>query len=344
MKKILITGSAGFIGFHLVEKLLTDGSYEIIGLDNLNSYYDTKLKLDRLDELGISPYELHNNSLIKSKKHGKFSFIKLDLTDMQPLTKLFAEEKFSVICNLAAQPGVRYGIENPRAFVDSNLIGFFNVIECCRNSEIEHFIYASSSSVYGLNEKTPFSTEDRTDEPASLYAATKKSNELIAHSYSYLFNISMTCLRFFTVYGPWGRPDMAMFKFTDAITKGEKITIYNNGDMERDFTFVGDVVDMVAKVINKGFIDKGTKVKHNVYNVGHNKPVQLMRFIEIIENELGAKAVNEFKPLQAGDVVKTWADCESTIKDYGFDKYTDVEIGIKKFIEWYKSYFKREEE
>jgi UDP-glucuronate 4-epimerase len=340
MKNILVTGSAGFIGFHLVKKLLNNPEYNIIGLDNLNSYYDTKLKLDRLEELGISPYELHNNSLIQSRKYKNFSFIKLDLTDMQSLTKLFDERKISIICNLAAQPGVRYGIENPRAFIDSNLVGFFNIIECCRNYKIEHFIYASSSSVYGLNEKIPFSTEDRTDEPASLYAATKKSNELMAHSYSYLFNIPMTCLRFFTVYGPWGRPDMAMFKFTDAIIKGEAISIYNNGEMERDFTYVDDVVDMVSKIINKGFIDKETTVKHNTYNVGHNKPVKLMKFIEIIETKLGITAIKEFKPLQAGDVIKTWANCETTIKDYGFDKYTDVEVGIKIFIEWYKSYFK----
>jgi UDP-glucuronate 4-epimerase len=340
MKNILITGSAGFIGFHLVKMLLNSPQYNIIGLDNLNSYYDTRIKLDRLEELGISPYELHNNSLIESHKYKNFSFIKLDLIEMQSLTALFDNYRFSIICNLAAQPGVRYGIENPRAFIDSNLIGFFNLIECCRNHEIEHFIYASSSSVYGLNEKIPFSVEDRTDEPASLYAATKKSNELIAHSYSYLFDIPITCLRFFTVYGPWGRPDMAMFKFTDAIIKGEKITIYNNGNMERDFTYVDDVTNIISRIMDKGFIDKNTKVRHNTYNIGHNQPVKLMKFIELIEKELNIKAIKEYKPLQAGDIIRTWANCDSTINDYGFSEYTNVETGIKQFIDWFKSYFK----
>jgi len=333
--KILVTGTAGFIGFHLAKKLC-ESDWNVIGLDNLNNYYDVSLKNDRLNLL--LPYS-------------NFKFHKLDLVDRKSIKKLFEEQKFDFVVNLAAQAGVRYSLENPYAYVDSNLSGFLNILEGCRCNPVKHLIYASSSSVYGANTKMPFSVHDNVDHPVSLYAATKKANELMAHTYSNLYKIPTTGLRFFTVYGPWGRPDMALFIFTKRIAEGKPIDVYNNGKMRRDFTYIDDIVDGIIKLIptipepnpnwNGNNPDSASSfAPYKLYNIGNNQPVELLRFIEVIEDKLGKKAIKNFMPIQPGDVPATYADVDDLINAVGFKPNTPIEEGIAKFIEWYKDYYK----
>ncbi|WP_026838062.1 NAD-dependent epimerase [Gillisia sp. JM1] len=330
--KILVTGAAGFIGFHLAKQLL-DLGFEVVGLDNLNDYYDVNLKLARLKELGIEKEIISYNEILESDSYPKFQFIKLNLEDREQLPELFKQHKFKIVCNLAAQAGVRYSLKNPQAYIDSNVVGFLNILECCRNYNIEHLVYATSSSVYGQNKKIPFSVKDNVDHPISLYAATKKSNELMAYTYSHLFNFKTTGLRFFTVYGPWGRPDMAMFLFTDAIIKGKPIKVFNNGNLERDFTFIDDIVDGVIKIVTS---DKDQKSNYSLYNIGNSKPVKLLDFIDEIEKQLNIIAEKEMLPMQAGDVERTWADVSDLKKDFAYEPNTSIEKGVREFIEWYK--------
>ncbi len=337
-KKILVTGAAGFIGFHLSKHLLGQG-YSVIGLDNINDYYDINLKFDRLKELGVKRTDAEEyNNLSSSTKFDNFKFIRLNLQDREQLPKLFKKYNFSKVCNLAAQAGVRYSIENPESYIDSNIVGFLNLLECCRHNNIEHLIYASSSSIYGQNEKIPFSVEDNVDQPISLYAATKKSNELMAYTYSHLYGFKTTGLRFFTVYGPWGRPDMAMFLFTDAIMNQRSIKVFNNGNLERDFTYIDDIVEGVFKIIDKDNTEVSNE--YSLYNIGNSKPVKLMDFITEIENKIGVTAKKEMLPMQAGDVTRTWADVESLKKDYNYSPNTSVAVGVSEFIDWYKQYYK----
>ncbi|WP_286761134.1 NAD-dependent epimerase [Salegentibacter sp. UBA1130] len=332
--RILITGAAGFIGFHLSEKLVKIG-HTVVGLDNINDYYDPRLKYDRLKELGISEkFAVKFNKSCKSSKFENFEFIRLKLEDRENLSKLFAHYQFEKVVNLAAQAGVRYSIENPQVYIDSNLVGFANLLECCRRHFIKHLIFASSSSVYGQNKKVPFSTEDNVDHPISLYAATKKSNELMAHTYSHLYGFPTTGLRFFTVYGPWGRPDMAMFLFTNAIMNDKPIKVFNNGNQERDFTYIDDIVAGVVKII-----DAQNNEGYSLYNIGNSKPVSLLAFIEEIEQQLGKSAQKEMLPMQPGDVERTWADVESLKRDFEYKPNTNISQGIEKFVSWYKSYY-----
>ena len=314
--KILITGVAGFIGFHLSKSILNDG-YEVLGIDNINDYYDPNLKLARLDQL--KPYK-------------NFTFNKVDIADRESITRSFQQFKPNKVVNLAAQAGVRYSIENPYAYMDSNLTGFLNIIELCRHNEVEGFIYASSSSVYGGNKKIPFSIQDRVDKPIALYGATKRANELIAYSYSHLYGLHTTGLRFFTVYGPWGRPDMAMFIFTNNIINRKKITVYNHGNMKRDFTYINDIIDGTKVAIKKNY-------KCEIFNLGNNKSEKLMDMISIIEKELGIKAVIDFQPMQPGDVKESFADIEYSKEKLGFSPKTSIDEGIPNFIDWYNNYF-----
>lgn len=336
-KKILVTGSAGFIGFHLSQKLC-EGDWEVIGLDNLNNYYDVNLKKDRLN-------------LLLGKTN--FKFHKIDLIDREGISNLFKNEKFDYVVNLAAQAGVRYSLENPYSYIDSNINGFLNILEGCRHNPFKHLIYASSSSVYGANTKMPFSVHDNVDHPVSLYAATKKANELMAHTYSNLYKIPTTGLRFFTVYGPWGRPDMALFIFTKSIAEGKPIDVYNNGKMKRDFTFVDDIVDGIVKLIpklpvpnpewNGDHPDSATSfAPYRLYNIGNNQPVELLKFIEVIEEKLGKKAIKNFMPIQPGDVPATFADVDDLVNAVDFKPNTSIEEGIGKFVEWFKDYYKIE--
>ena len=334
IKKILITGSAGFIGFHLTKALLDQG-FEVIGIDNLNDYYDPQLKLDRLENI---------DQFIKDRKLvGRYNFVKIDISDNKALDQLFESFNFSVVINLAAQAGVRYSLDNPKAYVNSNLVGFSNILECCRQAMIEHLLFASSSSVYGLNTKQPFSTFDNTDYPISLYAATKKSNELLAHSYSHLFDLPCTGLRFFTVYGPMGRPDMAYYKFAKAIHNGNPIDVFNHGKMKRDFTYIDDIVEGITRLVTK--IPKPQNVKttkskapFKVFNIGNNNPVTLERFINAIESSVGKKAIKNYMPMQAGDVPITYADIDGLSDLCGFKPSTEIEDGVEKFVSWYKEY------
>lgn len=338
--KILVTGAAGFIGFYVSKKLLDNG-HTVIGLDNINDYYDVQLKYGRLAELGVTQSSAEKyNHLSISTSESNFSFIRLKLEDRKALPLLFETEKFDVVCNLAAQAGVRYSIENPEAYVDSNIVGFLNILECCRHHKIKHLVYASSSSVYGLNTKIPFETTDNVDHPISLYAATKKSNELMAHTYSHLYGFPTTGLRFFTVYGPWGRPDMAMFLFTDAIVKGNPIKVFNHGQMERDFTYIDDITEGVVRVI-EGSVEKRLELNelYKIYNIGNNSAVKLLDFIEAIEKSLGKVAVKEMLPMQAGDVTKTWANVDNLIRDYNYSPNTLIEKGIQEFVDWYRLYY-----
>ncbi|NRD20142.1 NAD-dependent epimerase [Winogradskyella eckloniae] len=337
--KVLVTGAAGFIGYY-VSKILLSKGHQVVGLDNVNDYYDVNLKFDRLKELGIDKDEAKVfNTLCKSSTND-FTFIRMNLEDRIELPKLFTAEKFDIVCNLAAQAGVRYSLENPETYVDSNLVGFLNILECCRNNAIKHLVYASSSSVYGMNKKIPFSTEDNVDHPISLYAATKKSNELMAHTYSHLFNITTTGLRFFTVYGPWGRPDMAMFLFTDAIVKDKPIKVFNHGNMERDFTFIDDIVEGVVRIIEKPTTDRITsKELYKVYNIGNNDSVKLLDFIKEIEINLDKVAAKNMMEMQPGDVERTWADVDALIKDYDYKPNTSIKHGVKAFIDWFKNYY-----
>lgn len=331
--KVLITGAAGFIGSHLAKKLISQG-YEIIGVDNINDYYDPKLKEDRLKSIG------ENN----------FTFYKVTLEDSDKLEEIFKQQHPDVVVNLAAQAGVRYSLENPRAYIDSNIVGFVNVLECCRHYDVKHLIYASSSSVYGANTSKPFSTSDNIDHPLSLYAATKKSNELMAHTYSHLYNLPTTGLRFFTVYGPWGRPDMALFKFTKAIVNDETIDVYNHGNMMRDFTYVDDIVEAISRLVEKpaqpnpewsgAHPDPSSSyAPYKIYNIGNNSPVRLMEFVEAIENKLNKSAKKNYMDLQPGDVPETYANVDDLFRNIDFKPETTIQDGVNKFIDWYLDYY-----
>lgn len=340
--KLLVTGAAGFIGYFTVKALL-DRGHEVVGLDNINDYYDIDLKFSRLQELGIAKEDatIFEKIVIGSIYQDRFKFIRLDLENREMLPKLFESEKFEIVCNLAAQAGVRYSLENPEAYIDSNIVGFLNILECCRNYGIKHLVYASSSSVYGLNEKVPFETSDNVDHPISLYAATKKSNELMAHTYSHLYGFPTTGLRFFTVYGPWGRPDMAMFLFTDAMIKGNPIKVFNNGNLERDFTYIDDITEGVIRILEKGVSERNeSKNLYKVYNIGNNNSVRLLDFINAIEKNLGIKAKRNLLPMQPGDVERTWANVDQLIDDYDYRPNTPIEAGVSSFISWYRMYYK----
>ncbi|MGB3903236.1 MAG: NAD-dependent epimerase [Bacteroidales bacterium] len=345
--KILVTGSAGFIGFHLTKKLLERGD-NVVGIDNINNYYDVNLKYARLAETGIDKDAVSWNKRITSTKYPNYNFIRMNLEDKEAIQNLVLNEQFDNICHLAAQAGVRYSLENPYAYIDSNIVGFLNILEAARDSNIKHLVYASSSSVYGGNTKMPLSTADSVDHPISLYAATKKSNELMAHVYSHLFNIPTTGLRFFTVYGPWGRPDMALFLFTKSILENRPIQVFNYGNMTRDFTFINDIIEGVIKIIDKPAkptIDANPDpsssniAPYKVYNIGNSNPVKLLDYIEAIENELGKKAIKEFLPMQPGDVTYTEADVSDLVRDFGYKPTTKVQDGIKEFIKWYKNFY-----
>ena len=353
--KILITGTAGFIGSALADKLVTRGD-EVIGLDSINDYYDVNVKYGRLQKAGViesleDGKDIEYNSLITSSKDKNLKFIKLNLEDRDNLNRLFENEKFDAVCNLAAQAGVRYSLINPYAYIDSNIIGFINLLEASRHNGVKNFSYASSSSVYGLNEKLPFSTEDSVDHPISLYAASKKSNELMAHTYSHLYGISTTGLRFFTVYGPWGRPDMALFLFVKAGLEGKSIDVFNNGDMLRDFTYIDDIVEGVIRVIdNPAKRDSSWSGKdgrlstssapYKIYNIGNNNPVKLMDFIEAIEKKLGVTIKKNMMPIQAGDVPATYADVTDLVEDLDYKPNTPIQEGINRFVDWYIEFFK----
>ncbi|MDI6832581.1 MAG: NAD-dependent epimerase [Bacteroidales bacterium] len=345
--KILVSGSAGFIGFHLTKKLLERGDV-VVGIDNINNYYDVNLKYARLAETGIDKDAVSWNKRITSTKYLNYNFIRMNLEDKEAIQNLILNEQFDNICHLAAQAGVRYSLENPYAYIDSNIVGFLNILEAARDSNIKHLVYASSSSVYGGNTKMPLSTADSVDHPISLYAATKKSNELMAHVYSHLFNIPTTGLRFFTVYGPWGRPDMALFLFTKSILENNPIQVFNYGNMTRDFTFIDDIIKGVVKVIDKPAKptmndnpdpSSSNIAPYKVYNIGNSSPVKLLDYIEAIENELGKKAIKEFLPMQPGDVPYTEADVSDLVRDFGYKPSTKVQDGIKEFIKWYKNFY-----
>ena len=346
-KKILVTGTAGFIGFHAARKLLSRGDI-VVGLDSINDYYDARIKHGRLAETGISITDVQYGQKTRSTLFPEYEFIQLRLEDRDALLQLCKDEKFDAVCHLAAQAGVRYSLTNPYAYVSANLEGFINMLEACRHANVGHLLYASSSSVYGLNTQMPFSTHDNIDHPISLYAASKKSNELMAHTYSHLFNLPTTGLRFFTVYGPWGRPDMALFIFTKAILAGEQIDVYNNGNMQRDFTYIDDIVEGIVRVIDSparpnpnwkaAAPDPGTSpAPYKIYNIGNSSPVKLLDFIDAIEKALGKSARKNFMPIQPGDVPATWADVQDLIQDFSVDRpATPIGQGVKKFVEWYR--------
>ena len=338
MSKILVTGAAGFIGFHVSKKLI-DLGFEVYGIDNLNAYYDVRLKLDRLKELGIDiQSELFmRQQEVKSGSNESFRFSQMDLVDEHRLDHLFLKEKFDAVINLAAQAGVRYSIENPKAYIQANVVGFMNILEACRSNQIKHLIYASSSSVYGNQQKVPFSEKDRVDYPISLYAATKKSNELMAHVYSHLYGLKTTGLRFFTVYGPWGRPDMAPFLFTKAILSETPIKVFNNGDLMRDFTYIEDIVKGIIEVL----ITDKIQENYNIYNIGNNTPVKLLDFIQAVEGACNKKAQLDFYPMQDGDVYQTFADIEDLKAVTGYIPKVKINEGIQEFVNWYKAYFKK---
>ncbi len=347
--KILVTGSAGFIGFHLAKKLLEMG-HEVVGIDNLNDYYDVSLKHARLAELGIDHKQIKAYQALRSDTFEEHRFIKLDLENKEEMASLFDKEAFDAVCNLAAQAGVRYSLENPHAYVSSNVVGFLNILEGCRNSGVKNLAYASSSSIYGLNQAQPFSTSHHTDHPVSLYAATKKSNEMMAHSYAHLYGIQTTGLRFFTVYGPWGRPDMAPMLFADAISHDRAIKVFNHGEMSRDFTYIDDIIEGVIQVIlhpadpdpswdAKNPLPQSSSAPYRIYNIGNSEPVALMEFIETIEKHLGKKAKKNFLPMQDGDVVSTYADTQALTETFNYTPSTSLNEGIGSFIQWYKAYY-----
>ena len=332
--KILVTGSAGFIGFYVVQDLLKKG-HSVVGIDNLNDYYEVSLKQARLKFL--------EDFVNQNDYQENYQFLKMDIADRVKMAQLFEEFRFDRVVHLAAQAGVRYSIKNPNAYVDSNIVGFVNILEGCRNQQTPHLVYASSSSVYGMNTKIPFSTDDRVDYPISLYAATKKSNELMAHTYSHLYGLPTTGLRFFTVYGPWGRPDMAYFSFTKKIFEGKTIDVFNHGKMERDFTYIDDIVEGVVRVMDKVPDVHQTKLTtaeapYKIYNIGNNSPITLERFINAIELAIGKRAVRNNMPMQPGDVPRTYADVDDLINDVGFKPSTEIEDGIERFVRWYKEY------
>tara|TARA_B100001175_G_C19514934_1_gene646698 strand:+ start:1874 stop:2890 length:1017 start_codon:yes stop_codon:yes gene_type:complete len=334
MKKILITGSIGFIGFHLTKALLMNG-HEVVGVDNINDYYDINLKIARQKEI--------ENLVDDLNLVNKYKFTKIDISNKFDINKVFQDNKFDIVINLAAQAGVRYSISNPDSYIESNLVGFTNILECCRNSDIKHFIFASSSSVYGMNKDQPFSTEDKTDFPISLYAATKKSNELLAFSYSHLYSIPSTGLRFFTVYGPYGRPDMAYYKFTKLINEGKPIDVYNEGDMKRDFTYVDDIIDGICKILNEPpdrnhYSSTTSNAPFRILNIGNNDPITLREFISSIEDALSKKAIENKLPMQPGDVPITYADIDFIKNQFGFNPKIKIKEGIKNFVDWYLDY------
>jgi UDP-glucuronate 4-epimerase len=346
---ILITGTAGFIGFHLSKKLLEAGN-EVTGADNINDYYDVRLKYARLNELGIQKEEIEYGKFVTSKKYPKFSFIKVNMEDREEIDRLFATNNFDTVCHLAAQAGVRYSLQNPYTYINSNIVGFLNVIEASQRHSIKHFVYASSSSVYGLNEDMPFSVDHNVDHPMSLYAATKKSAELIAHTYSHIYNLPVTGLRFFTVYGPWGRPDMALYIFTKKIFENQEIELFNNGNMLRDFTYIDDIIKGIIYVIHKpaesdpNWSPKNpnpgsSSAPYKIYNIGNNHPVKLTEFVDAIEQTIGKKAKKIFLPEQKGDILETYANIDNLIHDFNYKPDTPVSYGIKKFVEWYKGYY-----
>lgn len=330
--KILVTGAAGFIGFHLIIKLSNLG-HTVIGLDNINDYYDVNLKYSRLKESGIDKEKINYNKRLQSVLYQNYNFIKLDLNDRDNLFLLFKNETFDFVCNMAAQAGVRHSLENPYSYIESNINGFMNILEACRNNNIKHLVFASSSSVYGMNEKTPFSVDDKTDSPVSIYAATKKSNELMAFSYAHLYNIPCTGLRFFTVYGPYGRPDMAYYKFTKAIIENKSIDVYNHGDMLRDFTYIDDIIDGTVAALEN--IPINNKAPFVIYNLGNNKPEKLTDFINILEKHLSKKAQKNFLEMQAGDVPITSADINITYKNLGWQPKVSIDEGLKYFTDWF---------
>ena len=349
-KKILVTGSAGFIGFHLTNRLIKEG-YIVFGLDNINDYYQVGLKYDRLNEMGINVSQIGYNRMTQSEKHTNYNFIKLKLEDENNVLKLFAREQFDNVIHLAAQAGVRYSIENPTYYLNSNIIGFNSILEGCRHFRPKHLIFASSSSVYGLNRSVPFSVSDSTNHPVSLYGATKKSNEMVAHSYSHLFHIPITGLRFFTVYGPWGRPDMAYFLFTEAILQGRPIKVFNEGNLNRDFTYIDDIIEGIYRVMQRPAtpdpnwnahqpIPSSSVAPFKLYNIGNQKPVNLLKFIQTIELELGMKANKELLPMQAGDVNTTYAKVDDLIEDFDYKPTTNLDRGIESFVNWYLTYYK----
>jgi UDP-glucuronate 4-epimerase len=333
--KVLVTGSAGFIGFHTVNKLLSEG-FEVVGLDNINDYYSPQLKYARLKEAGIHPENVKWYQLVESNLNASYRFVRMNLEDKQQLFSLFHNERFDYVINLAAQAGVRYSIENPDIYVQSNILGFHYILEACRNYPVKHLVHASSSSVYGANAKIPFSEDDKVDSPVSLYAATKKSNELMAHAYSHLYNIPTTCLRFFTVYGPWGRPDMAPMLFAKAITDEKPIKVFNNGEMERDFTYVGDIVNGVVATTKTEFFDT---FKYRVLNIGNGSPINLMNFISELEICFNKVAIKNFMPMQAGDVPKTWASQDKLEEITKYKSEITLSQGIREFTKWFKEQY-----
>lgn len=350
MRKILVTGAAGFIGSYVCKSLLLSGD-EVVGLDNINSYYDVDLKYDRLALLGIDKEDISWYKFVSSTTYPRFSFVRMNLEDKQAIQMLFANGGFDIVINLGAQAGVRYSIENPYSYVESNVDGFLNILEGCRHNRVQHLVYASSSSVYGLNSKVPFSEKDSIAHPVSLYAATKKTNELMAHTYSHLYGIPSTGLRFFTVYGPWGRPDMSPFLFTDAILHDRTIKVFNNGDMLRDFTYIDDIVEGVLRVV--GSIPENNKdwngerpdpssssAPYKIYNIGNSQPVKLMDFIQAIEGAIGKEAQKEFLSMQPGDVYQTYADTSSLQRELGFQPNKSIKDGIRETVDWYRTYYK----
>ncbi len=334
--KILVTGTAGFIGSYVAKKL-TEKGHLIVGLDNINDYYTPKLKFARLHEAGINESEIVYNKVVPSDTIFNYKFIKLNIEDKENLEFLFKTERFDAVLNLAAQAGVRYSIQNPYSYIQSNVVGFLNILECCRHYNIKHLVYASSSSVYGKNAKIPFSEDDRVDKPVSLYAATKKADELMAFTYTNLYGLNTTGLRFFTVYGPWGRPDMAPMLFANAIIKGEPIKVFNNGNLSRDFTFIDDIVEGVIRVVET---ESSESAESKVYNIGCGHPMQLMDFIHTLETAIGKKAEMNFLPMQQGDVYQTYADTTKLEKDFGYKPKTLLKDGIERFVEWYKEFYK----
>lgn len=359
--KILITGSAGFIGSHLAKRLAQEG-HEVVGLDNLNNYYDVKLKLDRLQDAGIDSQKIAYNEHIVSNEYPNYTFIQLGIEDAANVERLFSKFHFDQVCHLAAQAGVRYSIKHPEAYIQSNIVGFFNIMESCRHHKVKHFIYASSSSVYGDTLEVPFKENAVTDAPISFYAATKKSNELMAHTYSHLYNMKCTGLRFFTVYGPWGRPDMAYSLFTKAILEGQPVKVFNEGKLSRDFTYIDDIIEGICLILNQdinrpqkeesGIEHPASSIKYpassiqypvssrnyRLYNIGNSKPTQLMEFVTAIEDELGIEAQKEYLPMQPGDVETTYADVSDLMEEFGYQPKTNVREGIAKFVRWYLVY------
>lgn len=333
--KILVTGAAGFIGSATVKALL-ERSHEVVGLDNLNSYYDTGLKYARLADVGIPQAAIRENEMAHSRTHSAYRFMKMELTDRIGMNALFGSERFDVVINLAGQAGVRYSIENPFAYVEGNVLGFLNILENCRHYPVRHLIYASSSSIYGMNDHVPYAENDKTDSPVSLYAATKKSDELMAYSYSHLYGIPATGVRFFTVYGPWGRPDMAPFLFLRSVLEGKPIRVFNHGEMQRDFTYIDDIVEGLMRLLEH---PSAATVPHTVYNMGHSEPVPLMDFIRTIEQATGRKAILQMEPMQPGDVYCTYADISRLQQDFGYRPTMTVEEGIRRFYEWYRDFY-----